>query len=585
MTSMIDTFLDHDNFQKVSSVVSSFLDECSKLPKDKRVKCIKQTLNFQKVFDTDSVQGIAGVANIETDIPITVTQPDQTDHVENLCQQIVFKLSVEVNRTIEHEFFILKKLNQLRKFCPNFVGTFGLLSAYVNKSFFDDPNPKTLKNPFDIKNNVVPSNYLLLEYVGDVTFRHVYNYADKQTVTGVLLSVLCALQVAQTKLKFTHYDLHSDNILMRKVEDTAYFAYIIDGKCMVYPTHGWYPVIIDMGSSYIDGINERPTRTSIKHYQDGLQSTNYDPLSDLHHFVLSAVSRLEKTEKQSDDFCRHFRLIAGRMMHIFRHSNIWRHKGWKHLPCNLYYLFNEAVNRANPKLCEFYAYLRSEIVETLSLGVKLPWKELSEEDLQQLILYYYPTVSKEEQEQFNDPIEFLLKMSMEDINHFLLCLDEDPLTKSDISIIYALRALVEHASLINRSTTFEVSREIVNNYKAITHSLYPNYSAKLDLIRSFRGASCVCTIMRHMLLKFNEPNITLIQEWNQLTDIKSAWDIASFIKQNTAIRYTFNSQDPLYIWDCDKENHVKTTFGAINAKSEDKNLDKLILHFVAEHKQ
>ena len=174
---------------------------------------------------------------------------------------------------------------------------------------------------------------------------------------------------------------------------------------------------------------------------------------------------------------------------------------------------------------------------------------------------------------------------MEDINHFLLCLDEDPLTKTDISIIYALRALVEHASLINTSEPFNVSKEIMNNFRAITHSIYPNYSAKLDLVRSFRGASCICVLMRHLLLKFNEPNVNLIQEWSELTDIKTAWDIASFIKQNTAIRYSFKAEDPLYIWDCDKERAIKTNFGTINAKSEDKNLDKLILSFVAAYKQ
>jgi hypothetical protein len=173
---------------------------------------------------------------------------------------------------------------------------------------------------------------------------------------------------------------------------------------------------------------------------------------------------------------------------------------------------------------------------------------------------------------------------MEDVNHFLVCLDEDPLTKSDISIIYALRALVEHASLINKTETFNVPKEIFNNFKAITHSLYPNYSAKLDLFRGFRGASCICVIMRHMLLKFNEPNVKLIKEWNNLTDIKSAWDIASFIKQNTAIRYTFNPQDPLYIWDCDREQSIKTTFADINVSSEAKDLDQIILQFAAGYK-
>lgn len=559
----VDTFLHYDQFQSVCNSIGSYLDQVAKLPRDKRIHQIKKLFKYEKTFRADTAQGVAGLLSVDTDIACPSNNVDVTaiegNQLAHITQAIVFKLSIEVNRTIEHEYFVLKRLNELRKYCPSFVGTVGLLPAYVNREFFEDENEVTTKsNVLDVKRNPVLANYLLIEYVSDVTFRHIVKFAHRSTVTGVLLSVLCALAVAQNKVNFTHYDLHSGNMLMRKVEDDAYFAYILPDKVVVYPTYGWYPVIIDMGSSHVQGIQERPTRTSICHYHRGLQSTLFDPISDLHHFMISATSRLEKVESQTATFKRHFRLLATRMMHAFRHCNIWRYNGWKQLPCSLTYLLNEAIYRTKVKTGKFYIDLKTAVVETLALGVKLPWKPLTDQDISTLLSYYYP-----EQNGVDAAMacETLLRLSIEDINHFLDILDNDPLSKSDINVLYALRALVEYGALLpEQGTSFQLTSDVVNMFKQATQSMYPQYSYKLDLTRSFRGAAAVCKLLRHLLYRFNQENVDKIQHLNRNADFKTAVNLIKFLQQHTAVRYNYAPTSPIYVWDSVKERHIKSTF-------------------------
>ena len=64
-----------------------------------------------------------------------------------------------------------------------------------------------------------------------------------------------ALQIAQTKLSFSHYDLHSLNILVKSCSVDAVFLYVIDENTHIcIPTLGHYPVIIDYGFAYHRGI-------------------------------------------------------------------------------------------------------------------------------------------------------------------------------------------------------------------------------------------------------------------------------------------------------------------------------------------
>ena len=49
----------------------------------------------------------------------------------------------------------------------------------------------------------------------------------------------------------THFDLHSENILVQKVKKGGYFEYIIDGVSYKLPNLGFRLYIIDLGQAFI----------------------------------------------------------------------------------------------------------------------------------------------------------------------------------------------------------------------------------------------------------------------------------------------------------------------------------------------
>jgi hypothetical protein len=140
--------------------------------------------------------------------------------------------------------------------------------------------------------------------------------------------IISALQISQKHINFTHYDLHVENILIRQCEPEAIFVYNINNNLYTVPTFGFYPVIIDMGSSYSVSVENNSMKTSVAHYNNGLQPTIYDPLNDLHHFLLSALNSIEYESNE-------FYFLSTRMMYFFRNIPILRKRGWKQLPNNI----------------------------------------------------------------------------------------------------------------------------------------------------------------------------------------------------------------------------------------------------------
>ena len=542
--------------------IETFVQELGKLPRAKRIKKIKANLAFKKVFETDSVQGLAGL----------VSYGDQ---------DLVFKLSIEINRIVEHEHFVLSKVNALRSYCPNFVMSMGLLPAYVNREFFEEQEHDSDTNIFDAEENPIPTNYLLIEYVNNVAFRHIIKYSSKATVTGVLVGVLCALQIAQNKLKFVHYDLHSDNILMKQVEEDSYFAYVIKGKVVVYPTFGWYPVIIDMGSSYIAEVDEQPFRASVCHCHHGLQSNYFDPLSDVHHFLLSALSSLEVESRQSESFQQHFRVINTRVMHIFRHFKIWREQGWKELPNNVMHMFAAQVTEAygpTDKPSKFYRDMRTVVVETLALGVALPWKVMTDKEVEGLAKVHGVVHSGEV-----DSVNGLLKQGMVDLCYFLETLNE--VSDSDIPVLVALRCLVETS--FGAGNGVKLTKKTINAFKQATQPMFPDFNLELlDMHRCFKAVQILSKVCQHLFCTFNNDNLDLISQGLNETTIKSPIDMIPFLLQNTAVPYNFSESSVIYIWDSDQEKHTKTTFKALglqDSASYTGNVKPLIQQRVLSH--
>ena len=75
------------------------------------------------------------------------------------------------------------------------------------------------------------------------------------TLMNILIQVFCALQAGADRYKFTHYDLHAENVLLTKLPEPRIFVYQFNNKNMPFvPIYTEYLVtIIDFGRSYVKG--------------------------------------------------------------------------------------------------------------------------------------------------------------------------------------------------------------------------------------------------------------------------------------------------------------------------------------------
>ena len=131
-----------------------------------------------------------------------------------------------------------------------------------------------------------------------------YNYVRSKEINDNIIfstinQVLMAIKIAQIKKKFSHYDLHSLNIMMKKCDYDAVFVYVIDKDTQfAIPTRGHYPIIIDFGFSYIKDMEDGPLYPSMAHTDAGFMSDRFDWVSDPKLFLITISAELESKENQ-----------------------------------------------------------------------------------------------------------------------------------------------------------------------------------------------------------------------------------------------------------------------------------------------
>ena len=189
---------------------------------------------------------------------------------------------------LQYEYIVQLTLNELRSFIPNFplaYGFFNCPSYMYDKIFYNqyllyEVNPQSVSKFKQILvdqiqiNNKLCNNDKKLAQAPAIIMENIipatplYEMSDKSNAGQMLMyyiQVLLALQVAQDKYKFTHYDLHSKNVLMQDVSFSTsvfkqiyknsntniFFNYIIHNKSYMVPSQ-YIPKIIDFGRSHIN---------------------------------------------------------------------------------------------------------------------------------------------------------------------------------------------------------------------------------------------------------------------------------------------------------------------------------------------
>lgn len=482
---------------------------------DEKIRIVNQYLEYIRSFTSKGVQGIVGLVK-----PI-----DDTN------EPMVFKTSVDMNKTVEHEFLILEDLNSIRTYCPHFVRSIGMINIPVSIEFIFDSYKNKL---FDETNDeTIPRSIMFLECVNKLPFYKLCDHSkNKNIVSSQLLQIMMALEISQLKKKFTHYDLHTSNILVQMCEKDSVFLYKLNNNYYFVPTYGFFPMIIDTGISYSNKTDHNFMMSNTDNYQNGFQTTVYDSLNDVHHFLLTTFYYIETDLECFDHMCN-------KIKRIFRHLPVLRKSGWKELPNYLSKRVIEKIRnecKLYKKYDLFYNYER-ESLEILNGLIRLPIKFNGKDSLS-----FSPS--------FQSFVEEYNKiMEMENFT------DHDILFVLSTFVDLVNKYRDDYMNSVDRNTRVEYMKRFRQDFVEKVGSVLKNniHYDDIDYEKMFVSSIVFSEVLEtnyHVLIEDNKKIITKSYE---KTCVESPIDMFLYIQKNLTPHYEMKQDTVVYLWDIDNE--------------------------------
>lgn len=467
---------------------------------------LKEWLEVEKIFPRSGKQGLVGVFRIKN-----------TDH------RMVFKVSQYINYLVQHELLVLGAINKISKYCPHFCRGIGGILADT------DPNVRKDGNPFEIKKQSIEKEVLLLEHIDNSTKFYNYIKSDKipeEVLFSTIHQTLFAISIAQRKTKFTHYDLHSNNVIMKKCDPDLVFLYVMDEQNQFYvPSFGHRAIIIDFGFSYADTMDNEPLWPSLGHTDVGFWSHSYDPFFDPRLFLVTVSSEL--VEKRGTKKSKILRRIV---KNIFGRLSIDWHSGWdknKDEPAADYVLGLLDDYNDKSELFEQYDYLCIDIIQTL---VNIPLKERSYKFIDKAFKIFINEFSKIEREVGNAfYCLYLLKWIVD--------------TAREIEDHYINPKTRQHAVNFFQRAVYEGINSIVNFCQPKDVNFEKMLCGLLNLSKSIGGV--MYNYLHHRKEKKDKDN-------NKLP-VQSIEQMSAIIEENIPHEYTFTNKTKVMVIDCTNE--------------------------------
>jgi hypothetical protein len=248
---------------------------------------------FLNLLNKRGKQGLVGLCKLQRK-----NESESENETENESEIALFKFSQYLDFNARHEYLIMKGLNTIRRYCPHFSYCLGIFTDKVSPEF------RKTSNPFNYgKSYPVNTDILVTEYIKDARkfCRFIENKSvSERIIYSLIKQVLLAIMIAQKKQNFTHYDLHSNNILIQKCDTETVFQYIIDGVTYTVPTYGFYPVIIDFGFSHSSNLEEKSLYSPLAHTDIGFIPSYFDKFTDCKLFLVTVSDEFKNARRTEE---------------------------------------------------------------------------------------------------------------------------------------------------------------------------------------------------------------------------------------------------------------------------------------------
>lgn len=468
----------------------------------------REWLEFDTSFNKSGKQGLVGLLRLRDQKGI----------------KCVFKMSQYVNYLIQHEYKVMHSLNEIANYCPHFCRSIGCVFADVNARAIKGENPFELQSKHVIKQNI-----LLCENISKST--KLYNYIKDTSVNeNVLFSaikqIMLALSISQKAKQFTHYDLHSCNVMMKKCNPNMVFLYVLDeDNQFCIPTHGYCPVIIDFGFSHVKEFDDDYAWSSFGFTDVGFTSDRFDSISDPKLFLVTVSSELKNKRKS-----KNVEIFRNVVKNMFAPLKIDWESGWNDVRTNS--ASNKVLDlldsyNTNSKLFNDKGHYLIDIVQTL---IVLPLKPRKHTDIGIVFGAFLKEWIKIERE-FNDTIQCM----------------------------YIFKCMVDTARLVKHKYTNSAKRlEAVNEF---THAMYDIVmkSSKFCSPKNIKFEVLLCSLyilakniegmLYDIMTKYDK---TLKKAYRKIP-LQTVEEMYAVIETNIASEYDFDQNTEVVTFDCVKK--------------------------------
>jgi hypothetical protein len=197
-----------------------------------------------------------------------------------------------------HELFVgLYGTNNLRKYIPNFVYIFGSFTCSIpvlpteKITVGIPPNPDFLKpylNKYNTTDFCVSDSdsvsYILYEFIEGQTLSSGLKTLSLNEFRNIILQICFSLHLAYSKCKYTNYDLHTSNVLLRELKDSKFYIKYPYKNSIYYLESNRVATIIDYGYSVIE-YDSQMYGYELSNERIGIRKTGF-PMYDIYKILL-----------------------------------------------------------------------------------------------------------------------------------------------------------------------------------------------------------------------------------------------------------------------------------------------------------
>lgn len=334
-------------------------------------------------------------------------------------QQMIWKVGDFWDYNSVGEYRILSQLNETLEWCPHFPKAYGIAEVPVHPRIQEQPRaslpfimdlekcsgPKRYKKK---KRNILPNEasvsaggsgsgsgdqqsernvkwckneFIFQELIQGS--KSAYDFSEEcennSEMYSIMQQVNMALLFSYDYCQFTHYDMHSGNVLIDKT-DVQHRLYILSNDFQIFiSTQGLRPVIIDTGYSYSSTLERKPLDVCVQNFHIGYTPHTSDPHYDLRMWLFNVVedwpSHTKTLSVKRRTMYRKFRDIYRR--HHMDPDNAWFSSGRS----------TKSLNTRLEKVLSKHAPMKSvgrrycmELLSVMTHLINLPLREPEESE-------------------------------------------------------------------------------------------------------------------------------------------------------------------------------------------------------------